>query len=65
MACRDSNAPVERMLSVMDDIWFEDKSGMSVGIVKGMTVVRANLAGNCKEVSEQLFENTRSFLRKL
>lgn len=53
------------MFSVMDDIWFEDKSGMSVDIVKGMTVVRANPAGNCKEVSEQLFENTCNFLRKL
>lgn len=49
----------------MDDIWFEGKSGMSVDIVKGMTVVRANPAGNCKEVSEQLLENARSFLRKL
>lgn len=49
----------------MDDIWFEDKSGMSVDIVKGMTVVRANLTGNCKEVSEQLFENAHSSLRKL
>jgi len=65
LACRDTNAPVERVFSVMDDIWFEDKSGMSVDIVKGMTVVGDNLAGNCKEVSEQLFENTRSFLRKL
>lgn len=45
------------MFSVMDDIWFEDKSRMSVDIVKGMTVVRANPAGNCKEVSEQLFKN--------
>lgn len=43
----------------MDDIWFEDESGMSVDIVKGMTVVRANPAGNRKEVSEQLFENTQ------
>ncbi|RMC05062.1 hypothetical protein DUI87_18243 [Hirundo rustica rustica] len=34
----DTNAPVERMFSLMDDIWFEDRSGMSVDIVKGMTV---------------------------
>lgn len=64
LAYRDTNAPVERMFSVMDDIWFEDKSGMSVDIVKGMTVVRANLAGNCSGVSEQLFWNMLSFHRK-
>lgn len=47
------------MFSVMDDIWFEDESGMSVDIVKGTTVVRANPAGNRKKVSELLFENTQ------
>lgn len=55
LAYGDTNAPVETMFSVMDDIWFEDKNGMSVVIVKIMALVRANLSGNCCEVFEQCF----------
>jgi len=66
LALPGTNAPIERVFSIMNDLWTEEKSQMSHETVKSILLVRVNLSVSCTDFyhkikgNRQLLESVHS-----
>lgn len=59
LALPGSNATVERVFSIMNDLWTEDKSQMTADTVKSVLTVRVNLAMSCADFHQKIKCNNK------
>ena len=58
-----TNAPTERVFSLMNSIWTSDKTGLKIDTLSAILELKFNL-GSCAEFAEMLRED-RNLLRKV
>jgi len=44
-----SNAPVERVFSLMNKIWSSEKSQLGVGVLKAILIAKGNINKSCND----------------
>lgn len=54
-----SNAFVERVFSVMNNLWTDERNRLSVGIVKSELCIRYNLVYSCSEFYDLAIKNSK------
>lgn len=54
-----TNAPVERLFSVMNKIWTSEKNQLQISTLKAMLTVNMNFDCNCKQFYEKLLTNEK------
>jgi hypothetical protein len=59
LALPGTNAPVERVFSIMNDMWTGDKSQMKAETVKSMLQVRINMGMTCIEFHTKIKGNSK------
>lgn len=59
-----TSAPVERVFSVMNAIWADDRGKMLESTVKGLLIVKINVQLSCLDFFNNIKEN-KPFLRKV
>lgn len=59
LALPGTNAPVERVFSMTNDVWTEDKSQMAPETVQSILLVRVNIQMNCIEFHKKIKGNTK------
>lgn len=57
LALPGTNAPVERVFSIMNDMWTEDKSQMAPETVQSILLVRVNMQMNCIDFHKKIKGN--------
>lgn len=63
MCLPGSNAPVERVFSLMNKIWTSDKTQLSVAVLKAILITKTNINKSCNELHSYL--KTRPDILKL
>jgi hypothetical protein len=58
LALPGTNAPVERVFSLMNDMWTEDKSQMASETVESILLVRVNINMSCIDFHKKIKGNT-------
>ncbi|KAF2905628.1 hypothetical protein ILUMI_00548 [Ignelater luminosus] len=53
-----TNAPTERVFSIINNVWTPEKSQLTVETLKAMIVVRCNLGGSCEEFLLKIQDNS-------
>ena len=64
MALAGTNASVERIFSLMDDYWGDEKSRLSVETLSSVLIVKTNINLKCDEFKKTLEEN-QDLLKKI
>lgn len=59
-----SNAPVERVFSLMNDVWTAEKSRFLVETIKAILIVKTNFKLSCLEFVEKISKN-KNILRQI
>lgn len=59
-----SNAPSERVFSLMNDMWTSEKTQMMVETIKAMLITKCNFSMTCAEFKEYIKEN-KDILKKI
>jgi hypothetical protein len=59
LALPATNAPVERVFSLMNDLWSDGKSRMGHETVSSMLLVRVNLPMSCVDFHEKIKNNIK------
>jgi hypothetical protein len=59
LALPGTNAPVERVFSLMNDMWSEDKSQMVPETVESILLVRVNIGMNCIDFHKKIKGNVK------
>lgn len=59
LALPGTNAPVERIFSLMNDLWTDEKSQMNPETVAAMLLVKVNIGLTCSDFYEQIRHNDK------
>jgi hypothetical protein len=59
LALPGTNAPVERVFSLMNDLWTDEKSQMLPDTVKAMLLVKVNMHLSCSEFHQKVKDNEK------
>ena len=59
LALPGTNAPVERVFSLMNDLWTEDKYHMTPDTVASILLVRVNIGMSCMDFHKKIKGNTK------
>lgn len=57
LALPGTNAPVERIFSLMNDCWTDSKSQLKEDVMKSMLILRTNFNCTCQEFHNMLSKN--------
>lgn len=57
LALPGTNAPVERVFSLMNDLWTEEKSQLQPETVKAMLLVKVNMGLSCSDFHQHIRDN--------
>lgn len=64
MCLPGTNAPVERIFSIMNNTWTDERNRMSLDTLKALLITRVNIHVSCSEFYESITPN-HSFLKKV
>jgi hypothetical protein len=59
-----TNAPTERVFTMVNKLWTTEKTQLCVDTVKAMTIVKCNLSSNCGEFAH-LISNNADILKQV
>ena len=57
MCLPGTNAPTERLFSVMNNIWTAEKTQLNVSTLKAILIVKTNFELNCVDFYDKFFQN--------